>query len=245
SRLASVRVGGCTRLPPRAGEDRRRAMVAPTGCDKKSLAPARRSAGVSKENVMRKLLFAILLLAPGAAFAQGAGFEITPTAGYRFTGSVTAYDNSGFSEGRDLKVDSGAMYGVSFDIPIGYRWQLELLANHQSTAFRLDRGVFNPSTDLGDVDLDYYQVGLIYNWGRGQVNPFFGGSLGFSNIKPKFSSLPSDNHFAGTLTGGIKVFFNRNVGLRLEARGYWSNIHTRINTRGHPDRHQAPYQGDG
>jgi len=194
---------------------------------------------------MRKLLFAILLLVPGAVLAQGAGFEITPTAGYRFSGSVTAYDNSGFHEGRDLKVDSGAMYGVTFDIPIGYRWQLELLANHQSTSFRLDRGVFTPSADLGDVDLEYYQVGLIYNFGRGQVNPYFGGSLGFSRVKPKFTALAADEHFAGTLTGGVKVFFNRNVGLRLEGRGYWSNIDTGINTGGHRNRNEALYQGEG
>ena len=43
---------------------------------------------------MRRLLFAFLLLVPGAAFAQGAGFEITPTASYRFSGSVTAYDDN-------------------------------------------------------------------------------------------------------------------------------------------------------
>ncbi|HZF12773.1 MAG TPA: outer membrane beta-barrel protein [Thermoanaerobaculia bacterium] len=196
---------------------------------------------------MRKLLFAILLLVPGTAFAQGAGFEITPTAGYRFTGSVTAYDNEGVRQGRDLKVDSGGMYGVTFDVPIGYRWQLEFMANHQSTSFQLDRGIFTPRTDLGDVDLDYYQVGLAYNWGRGQVNPFFGGSVGISNIKPKLSAVPSDNHFAGTLFGGVKVFFNRNVGLRLEARGYWSNIDTGINTGGHQSNrnNEALYQGEG
>ena len=78
---------------------------------------------------MRRLLFTFLLLVPGAAFAQGAGFEITPTASYRFSGSVTAYDNSGFRQSSDLKVDHGGAYGVSLDIPVGYRWQFELLAN--------------------------------------------------------------------------------------------------------------------
>jgi hypothetical protein len=195
---------------------------------------------------MRRLLFAILLLVPAAAFAQGAGFEITPTAGYRFSGGVTAYDNEGNRQGRDLKVDSGGAYGVSLDIPIGYRWQLELLGNHQSTSFRLDHGLFNPSTDLGDVDLDYYQVGLMYNWGRGQVNPFFGASLGIARIQPKFTALPAENHFAGTLAGGVKIFFSRNVGLRLEARGYWSNIDTGINTGGHrSNSNEALYQGEG
>jgi hypothetical protein len=200
-----------------------------------------------KENTMRRLLFALLLLAPGAAFAQGAGFEITPTAGYRFSGGVTAYDDNGDRHGRDLKVQEGGAYGVTLDIPVGYRWQLELLANHQSTSFRSDRGVFTPSVDLGDVNLDYYQVGFAYNWGRGQVNPYFAASLGIVHVEPKFSAFEADNRFAGSLAGGVKVFFSRNVGLRLEARGYWANIDTGINTAGHrsSNSNEALYQGEG
>jgi outer membrane protein with beta-barrel domain len=209
---------------------------------------------VHKENVMRRLLVpAFLLLIPfgslssGVAYAQGAGFEITPTASYRFSGSVTAYDDEGFRQGRDIKVKEGGAYGVSFDLPIGYRWQLELLANHQSTSFRTDRGLFTPTTDLGDVDIDYYQVGLLYNWGRGQVNPFFAASIGVARVDPKFTALEAENRFAGTLAGGVKVFFNRNVGLRLEARGYWANIDTGINSNGHRSRNnnEALYQGEG
>jgi len=197
---------------------------------------------------MRRLLFAFLLLIPGAAFAQGAGFEITPTAGYRFSGSVTSYDDNGFRRNSsDLKVDHGGAYGVTFDIPVGYRWQFELLANRQSTSFRLDNGLFTPSGNLGDVDISYYQAGLFYNWGRGQVNPFFGASLGIAHIEPKFTLLESQDHFAATIAGGVKVFFSRNVGLRLEARGYWANIDTGINTGGHRSNNsnEALYQGEG
>jgi hypothetical protein len=201
-----------------------------------------------KENLMRRLLFAFLLLVPGAAFAQGRGFEITPTASYRFSGSVTAFDDNGFRESRDLKVKEGGAYGVTFDIPIGYRWQFELLANRQSTSFRLDRGLFSSSANLGNVDLSYYQAGLLYNWGRGQVTPYLGASLGIAHIEPKFTSFESQDRFAGTIMGGVKVFFNRNVGLRFEARGYWANIDTGINAGGHRSNsstNEALYQGEG
>jgi hypothetical protein len=197
---------------------------------------------------MRRLLLALLLLVPGAAFAQGKGFEITPTAGYRFSGTVTAYDDNGNREreSRDLKVKEGGAYGVTFDVPLGYRWQLELLANRQSTSFRLDRGIFSSSTNLGDVDLSFYQVGLLYNFGRGQVNPYIGASLGFAHIDPKFNNFEAQDRFAGTLTGGVKVFFNRNVGLRLEARGYFANINTGISAGGHrTNSNEALYQGEG
>src|SRR5436305_8261954 len=196
---------------------------------------------------MRRLLFAFLLLVPGAAFAQGAGFEITPTASYRFSGGVTAYDDNGFRRnGNDLKVDHGGAYGVSLDVPIGYRWQFELLANRQSTSFRVDNGLFTRSGNLGNVDISYYQAGLFYNWGRGQVNPFFGVSLGIAHLEPKFTDLESQDRFAGTIAGGVKVFFNRNVGLRLEARGYWANIDTGLNTGGRRgnNSNEALYQGE-
>ncbi|HTQ79352.1 MAG TPA: outer membrane beta-barrel protein [Thermoanaerobaculia bacterium] len=196
---------------------------------------------------MRRCLFAFLLLIPGAAFAQGAGFEITPTAGYRFSGSVTSYDDYGYRQSRDLKVEEGGAYGVTFDVPIGYRWQLELLANHQGTSFRSDRGLFTPDVNLGDVNIDYYQIGVLYNWGRGQVNPYIAASVGIAHVEPKFSALASDDRFAGSLAGGVKIFFNRNVGLRLEARGYWANIDTGINTAGHHsgNSNEALYQGEG
>jgi hypothetical protein len=203
-----------------------------------------------KENLMRRLFFVFLLLVPlvpAAAFAQGRGFEITPTAGYRFSGSVTSYDDNGFRNSSDLKIDEGGAYGVAFDIPVGYRWQLELLANRQSTSFSVDRGLFSNRLDLGDIDLSFYQVGLLYNWGRGQVNPYFGASLGIAHIEPKNDGFEAQDRFAGTITGGVKIFFSRNVGLRLEARGYWANIDTGINSVGHRSNNsnEALYQGEG
>ena len=65
--------------------------------------------------------------------------------------------------------------------------------------------------NLGDVDISYYQAGLFYNWGRGQVNPFFGVSLGVAHIEPKFSTLESQDRFAGSLAGGVKVSWTINI----------------------------------
>jgi Outer membrane protein beta-barrel domain len=198
---------------------------------------------------MRRLLFTLLLLIlPGVAYAQKAGFEITPTAGYRFSGSITSYDNYyGDRHNSDLKVDEGGAYGVSLDIPLGYRWQLELLANRQSTAFRVDRGLFTPSGKLGDADISYFQVGVLYNWGRGQVVPYFGASVGIAHVEPKFTDLESQDRFAASLAGGVKVFFNRNVGLRFEARGYAADIDTGLNTGGYRSNrsNETLYQGEG
>jgi opacity protein-like surface antigen len=198
---------------------------------------------------MQRLLFAMpliaLLILPGAAFAQGTRFEITPQAGYRLNGPIDAVDRHGNVESTDLQVEESAFYGLTVDIPIGYRWQLELLANQQQTNLTLDEGLFEPDTDLGDLDLSYYQVGLAYVWGRGQVNPFFGASLGLARIEPD-APLDAENRFAASLGGGVKVFFSENIGLRFEARGYYVHFDTSFEDR-HRDRRvdEALYQGEG
>lgn len=200
-----------------------------------------------------RTMLALLLLAPlvpAAAAAQAYRFEITPTVGYRFNGTVSSYDDYGNRfDNRDLRLDESGTYGVTFDIPLAYSLQLELLANHQSSRFSLDRGLFSNEQRLGNVDLDFYQIGLLYQWGRGQVNPYLTGSLGVAHLQPKFA--PSDSRFAGSLAGGAKIFFNRNVGLRLEVRGYYTSLDTssqQVDDHGVRYRtrvNQGLYQGEG
>jgi hypothetical protein len=204
-------------------------------------------------NSAMKTTLALLLLAPlvpAAAAAQAYRFEVTPTVGYRFNGTVSSYDDYGNRfDNRDLRLDESGTYGVTFDIPLAYRLQLELLANHQSSRFSLDRGLFSNEQRLGNVDLDFYQIGLLYQWGRGQVNPYLAGSLGVARLQPKFA--PSDSRFAGSLAGGAKIFFNRNVGLRLEVRGYYTSLDTssqQVDDHGVRYRtrvNQGLYQGEG
>jgi hypothetical protein len=173
---------------------------------------------------MRKALFAVLLLLPAAALAQYPRFEITPTAGYRLNGEFELSGDD-FLE-QNAEVEESAVFGVTVDIPLNENWQLELLANRQQSTFILDEGLFEPETELGDVELSYYHVGLLYQWGLGQVNPFFTFSGGLARIDPEFSALEAENRFSASLAGGVKILFSRNVGLRLEGRGYWTNLET-------------------
>jgi hypothetical protein len=201
---------------------------------------------------LERTIVALLLvtpLVPAALTAQPYRFEITPTAGYRFDGTVASFDDRGNRfDNRDLRLDGSGAYGVTFDVPLVYNLQLELLANHQSSRFSLDRG-FADRSRLGDVDLDFYQIGLLYQWGRGQVNPYVTGSLGVARLQPKFAA--GDDRFAGTLAGGAKIFFNRNVGVRFEVRGYYTSLDTsfeEVDDRGSRFRRRVStglYQGEG
>jgi hypothetical protein len=174
---------------------------------------------------MRNALLALLLVAPTALAAQPLRFEISPYAGYRLNGTIDSRD----SVTQDLEVKESSVYGLRFDIPVGSGLQIELLGNRQDSAFQLDEGVLAPSERLGDVKLDTFHAGLLYQWGQGQVNPYVVISGGFTRIEPEFSALESESRPSGSLGGGVKVFVNRNVGFRFEARGYWIDLKTDFN----------------
>ena len=171
------------------------------------------------------LLFLLVPMMPSAAAAQN-GVEITPTAGYRLSGVLTAVDRDGFLEDTDVEVDESEVFGLLVDIPLGQSgFALEFLANRQESAFSVDPGILTPRQSLGDLTLSYYQVGVLYEWGQeGQIRPFFGVAGGVARFDPQSAVLESEDRLSASLTFGAKIFFNRNFGLRLEGRGYWSDL---------------------
>ncbi len=169
---------------------------------------------------MRQLLIlTLLLLIPAVAAAENS-FEITPFIGYRVGGEFSAYDNNLFPF--DVEVDDSVSYGATFDIPVVAGLSIELLASHQPSDFVVDRPLFAPpSQGLGAIDLTYYQVGAMYQWLGGQVHPFVSHTLGLVHLAPEFGF--SDDKFAMTLGGGVKIFPSEHVGFRFEGRGFWAN----------------------
>jgi opacity protein-like surface antigen len=208
-----------------------------------------------KEIVMRRAVFLFLfLLLPAAASAQRGyidrgRFEITPFAGYRLQGDFEASGTDDTFGDLDVEVEEGGVYGVLLDIPLNRNWAIELLANRQESSFVLDEGLLDPETELGDVNLTYLHAGILFQWGDGQVNPFITGSLGIARIDPQFGGLDSDDRFSTSFGGGVKIFLADNVGLRLEARGYWTDLGTDFDDDDRFDRFEDDsdglFQGEG
>jgi opacity protein-like surface antigen len=195
---------------------------------------------------MRRALSVLIFLIPVAALAQPGRFELTPTAGYRLSGDFNSRSNDTFDSRLKVKVDESAVYGLTFDIPLSEYWQIEILANRQRTAFSTDDGLLSPSDKLGDVDLTIVQAGFLLQWGGGQISPFITAAAGITRIEPQFNDLDSDDRFSASLGGGVKIFFNQNVGIRLEGRGYWTDLDTDFNRdrRRRDDRRDGLYQGE-
>jgi opacity protein-like surface antigen len=180
---------------------------------------------------MRKLLLlggvsALLLLIPPVPAAAQGGYgshlEITPMIGLRTGGELETSVSDLFDT--DVEIDDSETYGVAIDIAITRDFQVELLANRQESAFRAHGGLFDDDRRLADVTVENYQAGVLWQWGGGQVNPFVVATLGVAKLDPEVAGAKSENRFAGTLGGGVKVFFSRNFGLRLEGRGYWADL---------------------
>ncbi|MGZ5495099.1 MAG: outer membrane beta-barrel protein [Thermoanaerobaculia bacterium] len=188
---------------------------------------------------MRKAAILLLLLvAPGSLFAQyrdpswrdrrysprDSFFELTPFVGYRWGGTITAFQSDLFNE--DVDLASAANLGGSFAIPINDDgMKVELMIDHQATHFTAGDGLFQPGGNLGDVDVTYYHGGLVVPFAQSRgATPFFVVSAGLANIDPKFAGVSAENRFSGSLGVGVKVPVNRNLGIRVETRGFFTSL---------------------
>ena len=151
-------------------------------------------------------------------------FELTPFGGYRWGGTIWADRSNLF--GVDADVASNGDYGVNLGIPIGISdMKFELMMNRQDTALQVAGGLFDPDERLADMQITYYHVGLMIPLTTGySSSPFIVLSSGIANLKPDVRGVTSDNRFSASAGIGVKVPINRNLGLRVEGRGYFTSL---------------------
>jgi hypothetical protein len=194
----------------------------------------------------RLILLLVVLVVPTSLFAQDEGwrnrrpdnrdradrhrvfdqnmFELTPLAGYRYGGTIYADQTTLFRQNVD--VASSGSYGLEFGVPLGNGMKVELMVNRQDTHFTSGGGrLFSPSDNIADFHITYYQGGLSIPFAVSRAaTPYVIVSAGVANLDPDVAGVSSDNRFAASAGVGVKVPFNRNVGLRVEARGYYTSL---------------------
>jgi opacity protein-like surface antigen len=166
----------------------------------------------------------LVLCVPALVSAQSAAgrFELTPTISYAFGGEIQGEDTFLFDT--DLEAEESEALGLTFSIPIAAWAQLELMASHQPTQLEFDEGLFGGDLTIADFDVNYYHVGGLFSWGTGQIEPFVVASAGVTELDPDVPGASSETKFSMSFGGGVKIFFNRNVGVRFEGRGFWTAI---------------------
>ena len=184
----------------------------------------------------------LALFAPVAALAApGDGhIEITPQIGYRIEGAVEVADDN-FLSG-DAEIDEGEVVGATLGFPLTRNFQIEILARQQETALRSDGGLFENPTKIADLDITQLNVGLAAQWGSGQVQPFFGVSIGVAQLDPDLPNTDTEEQFSASMGGGVKVYFNDHFGFRFEGRGWYTSID---DDRDYCDRNCYDYEDSG
>lgn len=160
-----------------------------------------------------------LLLAASLGFAapglaQRKQVELTPSIGFQFAGDYE-YDDFDFGFTR-IGVEASESLGITLDLPISRRMQIELMVVEQDTTLEIEDGV--GVLDPDEVTLDFYHAGVLYQAVSGQVRPFGVIAVGATRIAPGITRLDTEYKPSMSIGGGVKFMLSEHFGIRLEGR---------------------------
>jgi len=167
---------------------------------------------------LSKLFFLALLatlFTPPPAIAEGT--EISVFSGYRAGGDLENAES-----GNKASFDETNSYGIIIGKDYGPEHVMEFLYSFQNTDLSNSTTTINPNKL--NVDIEYFQAGGSQIWVDKKIDKFFGATLGAIHLDPKVSGLSSKSRFAMSFGGGMVFKFTKNIGLRLELRGYFSSL---------------------
>lgn len=150
-----------------------------------------------------------------AAAADENVFEVTPFIGYMAGGKFE--DPTDTSE-RDVQADTnwGLFLNLNADSP---ERQYELFYSKQGTTVEGAVPI--------DMDIEYLQIGGIVNFTDVQhAIPYFGITVGGTQLSPDGDGLDSETKLSFTVGGGVKVPITKHIGLRFDARAFVTLLST-------------------
>ena len=142
-------------------------------------------------------------------------FDLTPLVGYRTSITFPTGQNA-----QDLRprvvLDTGPSYGIAVGIRLEEEKLIELRWARQDTYVHLEGGASFPKEKmaLNQFHGDFTYEPIVEEWPH-WARPFVMASIGATHVGGGTSS--SFTRFSFGLGGGIKVYFTRRVGLRMQA----------------------------
>ena len=162
-------------------------------------------------------LFVCLLMIGAASTAAAQTFEITPFGGWRFGGGFTDLET-----GADLDLDDSLSYGVILSIPWNDppRSRVELIWSRQDTTVS-PPGANDP---LLDLDVQYLHVGgmVPFKTPNDRLETLISGGVGATFMRPGTDGAGSEVLFSLSVGVGLLYHASDHIGIRLEARGYYT-----------------------
>ena len=164
----------------------------------------------SKKYIFMKKLFLItyFLIATSTIFAQS--IEITPTAGYTFSGNIKGSYGT-------LDLNNASLYGAKLDVEIAdfSYFELSVRRNDPTLAFRTNSSDYvDHETTTGTA---HYMIGFLREFKDGKIKPFGVISVGTSRYWEKGDSNERRWFFSTEFGAGAKMFISDYVGVRLQA----------------------------
>jgi len=164
------------------------------------------------------LVASALLVLATAATTEAQTVEISPFYGYRVGGSI-----SQVTAGPVVDDDGGPSFGAIVDVvygPPADGLKFEALYSHEEARLKVRTSDFDPPSYV-HAQVDQIMVGGTQDLTSDRARPFLSGLLGITRY-----AVPGDMEvrFAIGAGAGLKANLTRNLGLRLDARGYMTIV---------------------
>lgn len=161
---------------------------------------------------MKKIFLVMLMFTGLHAFSQVRSFEITPFGGYVFPARWNAANGSLYFQGN-------AQYGGIFSVGISRVVDVSFIYNRIDTKVTPETYVFPYTYDDVSISENYYMIGFTKNFRVNEiVSPFASFNLGGCYLAPKGSGYYNYWFFSVGADAGVKVYFSKYVGIRLQAQ---------------------------
>jgi hypothetical protein len=164
------------------------------------------------------LLSALLLVAPPAGQAylfEPAKVHVSVNAGLGFGGSVSSPDGL-----LQASFDESLVWSAALEVEVDPGWRFAALFSRQQTEIHPPRGYFR----VFDLAVERYLVGIQEEKEAGPFWWFGTAWAGASRFIPQAPQLGSDTRFTAGLELGLKFFPSRRVGVRVQARGFYTVV---------------------
>jgi hypothetical protein len=177
---------------------------------------------------MRRVFLFVLVLVPTMAAAQDHRWELTPTVGFRWGGTILIDAETNVISTGLHRVDlaNGGEYGLRLGFLLSESLGLELMYSKELTEFKDKQGLFGEepgsttppgATGTLNTDVENWQLGLTWTILKGSTRPylvFAGGQTTITSETP----LPKETAFTLALGAGVKVDLSKSLGLLFEVR---------------------------
>lgn len=181
----------------------------------------------------RFLMILMILLIYSILPAQK--YQVALMGSYQFGATVDETEQAGgvFEWNEALGISGSGSFGVVFDIRLIQKMKLELSWDRQLTQLNFHEGIMNtppdqtsderPVTKLSDLNVDYYLIGLIYDWSQTNLKPFIGASVGMVRMIPK-EDFSTESRFAFAPIVGLEMYASSFFAFRAHARFMIGNM---------------------